>query len=153
MDAEIIATFQELEYPTTKPKVEKHIGAASTSQQAESSISQYQPPPNVAMGPPDFPPASRTATQPIPTWEGYTRGRYPKFKGGFNNKRWQLPSAQSNEGAMFIMPEQLGLFNDTFARWESITKNHVAAQGFTDPSEKLEFIENLLGESEKLTWM
>ena len=37
-------------------------------------------------------------------------------------------------------------------RWESITRTHVASQGFTDVRVKLMFMENLLGETEKLIW-
>ena len=54
---------------------------------------------------------------------------------------------------MFIIPTQLGMFDEVFMRWESITKNLVSLQGFTDSQAKMEFIENLLGESEKLAWI
>lgn len=66
---------------------------------------------------------------------------------------WTLPLAQQKGGAMFVIPEQLGLFNDTFNRWESITRNHIATQGFTDPKDKMDYMENLLGEVEKLIWV
>ncbi|KAJ4714374.1 Retrotransposon protein, putative, Ty3-gypsy subclass [Melia azedarach] len=52
------------------------------------------------------------------------------------------------------MPRQIGLFHDVFDRWESITKNYVTMQGITDATEKVEFIENLLGEMrKKQTWI
>ncbi|THU58540.1 hypothetical protein C4D60_Mb03t15430 [Musa balbisiana] len=66
---------------------------------------------------------------------------------------WNLPSAFQQQGAMFIIPSQLGRFDEVFMRWESITKNLVSLQGFTDPQSKMEFIENLLGESKKLAWI
>lgn len=64
-----------------------------------------------------------------------------------------MPSAQNDHGAIFIIPHQLGLFDEVFSRWESITKNLVAQHIFTTNDEKVEFIENLLGEKEKLTWV
>lgn len=54
---------------------------------------------------------------------------------------------------MFVIPEQLGMFDEVFTRWESITKNHLANIGFTDHRDKVEYLENLLGETEKLTWI
>ena len=68
-----------------------------------------------------------------------------------NNELWTLPSAQQQNGALFVIPEQINLFDDAFSRWESITKNFVASQSFSDTKEKVEFIENLLGEIEKIT--
>lgn len=70
-----------------------------------------------------------------------------------NTELWTLPSAQQQGGALFVIPRQLGLFEEVFSRWESITKNHVSFQGFTDVRDKIEYMENLLGEVEKLTWI
>lgn len=55
-------------------------------------------------------------------------------------------------GAMFVIPSPLGKFDDVFMRWESITKIHTSLQGFTDVRNKIMFLENLLGETEKLIW-
>ncbi|CAD5192064.1 unnamed protein product [Musa acuminata subsp. malaccensis] len=104
------------------------------------------------MGPANYPPAiDIESTIQKPTFEGYTR--QTKFKTKDFSEAWNLPSAFQQQGAMFIIPTQLGMFDEVFMRWESITKNLVSLQGFTDSQAKMEFIENLLGESKKLAWI
>ncbi|KAJ4714373.1 Orf y protein [Melia azedarach] len=103
------------------------------------------------MTPVGYPPATNLEIPAQPQYDGARpRGA---FKGSKYNEWWQLPSAQTNTGAIFVMPRQIGLFHDVFDRWESITKNYVTMQGITDATEKVEFIENLLGEMEKQTWI
>ena len=120
---------------------------------SSSAVSHYQPPPDQSMHMPSYPPARGTReARPTPTFEERVP-RAGRFRGGYNNEMWTLPSAQQQQGAMFVIPEQLGLFHDAFSRWESITRNHVAEKGFTDPRDKIEYMENLLGEVEKLTWV
>ncbi|ATZ69486.1 ORF3 polyprotein [Cacao swollen shoot Ghana N virus] len=138
---------EELEYPTRGPTTEVVLS---------SEVVDYNPPADTLMTPVGYPPASiagpsnRPARPPL--FEGYSP-QVPKFKAEKYSEWWQLPSSQGTTGAMFVMPRQIGMFHDVFSRWESITKNYVAAQGFTDTTEKAEFIENLLGETEKLTWI
>nr|GEU36083.1 TPA: orf y [Tanacetum cinerariifolium] len=45
-----------------------------------------------------------------------------------------------------------GLWSDVISRWESITINRLNSQTWSDNKAKLTFVENLLGESEKLMW-
>ncbi|CAD5192553.1 unnamed protein product [Musa acuminata subsp. malaccensis] len=124
---------------------------ARLSQQVYSSsaISNYRPPTDSTMGPVNYPPAVNIeSTSQRPEYEGYSR--QPRFKAKNFSEAWNLPSAFQQQGAMFIIPSQLGMFDEVFMRWESVTKNLVSLQGFTDPLAKMEFIENLLGEAEKL---
>nr|AZZ86116.1 polyprotein [Cacao red vein-banding virus] len=142
---------EELEYPMKKPLTGKKLQTETIL----SEVVDYNPPSDTLMTPVGYPPASSTNPQaPVrpPLFEGQS-SRVPKFKKENYSEWWQLPSSQSTTGALFVMPKQIGLFHDVFSRWESITKNYVAAQGFTDPAEKVEFMENLLGETEKLTWI
>lgn len=53
---------------------------------------------------------------------------------------------------MLVLPADPGLWSDVIARWESITINRLNSQTWTDNKAKLAFVENLLGESEKLMW-
>nr|QJC63536.1 polyprotein [Cacao swollen shoot virus] len=138
---------EEMEYPRRKPQTETVF----------SETVDYNPPTDTMMTPVGYPPASSsrsTVTTPDrpPLFEGRMT-HVPKFKRDNYTEWWQLPSSQGTTGALFVMPKQMGLFHEVFSRWESITKNYVAAQGFTDPTEKMEFMENLLGETEKLTWI
>nr|QCA48085.1 polyprotein [Cacao red vein-banding virus] len=143
---EIAAGWQEdLEYPVKKPLTETVL----------SEVVDYNPPGDTLMTPVGYPPASTTRSQvpdKPPLFEGQS-SHVPRFKKDNYSEWWQLPSSQGTTGALFVMPKQIGLFHDVFSRWESVTKNYVAAQGFTDPVEKVEFMENLLGETEKLTWI
>nr|WOJ52281.1 polyprotein [Fig badnavirus 1] len=139
---------EEMDYPQRMKKIEKLLSTSEVT-------SPYRPPEDAAMGRPSYPPA-RT----IPGGGASSSAEPPRFdaartrfKGGYNDEMWTLPSAQQKNGAMFVIPEQLGLFNDAFSRWESVTKNHVATQGFTDTRDKIEYMENLLGEIEKLIWI
>ncbi|XP_042444288.1 uncharacterized protein LOC122029387 [Zingiber officinale] len=152
--SQLLATGYEMEYPILRNLINS-IPRQEANQQIYSTstvVSPYQPPADIAMGLPGYPPTVQDAgpatqqpsTQPI--------FRNPKFQRNRNTEMWTLPSAQQR-GAIFVIPEQLGLFQDVFSRWESITLNHVAAQGFTDPAEKIEYMENLLGEMEKLIWI
>lgn len=123
---------------------------------ASQSTISYRPPEDTAMTPAAYPPApALPSTSQTPRFEGYTAARRPP--GGFKreeaNEWWQFPSAQNHQGALFIIPTDLGMFNDAFLRWESITKNYLSMINFSSAQEKANFIENLLGEKEKLTWV
>ena len=138
---EIIAAGLEdlaMEYP--------QLAKLSQQVYSSSAVSNYRPPTDSTMGPANYPPAINVeSSNQKPTYEGYTR--QPKFKAKDFSEAWNLPSAFQQQGAMFIIPSQLGMFDEVFMRWESITKNLVSLQGFTDPQAKMEFIEILLGEA------
>ncbi|GJW62533.1 hypothetical protein Tco_0111868 [Tanacetum coccineum] len=51
---------------------------------------------------------------------------------------------------MLVLPADPGLWSDVISRWESITINRLNSQTWSDNKAKLAFVENLLGESEKL---
>ena len=145
---EVIAVGLEEELVMEYPQL------AKLSQQVYSSsaVSNYRPPTDSTMGPANYPPAVNIeSTSQRPAYEGHSR--QPRFKAKDFSKTWNLPSAFQQQGAIFIIPSQLGMFDEVFMRWESITKNLVSLQGFTDPLAKMEFIENLLGEAEKLAWI
>ncbi|AHI90954.1 polyprotein [Hibiscus bacilliform virus GD1] len=152
---EKVAMIQEdpdlLPYPHLRELLKNEEKVFSTQQ---SEVSSYRPPQDTAMTPAGYAPARGEASSSThqPMFEGYMPRR-PQFKQDRSTEYWQFPTAQGQTGAMFVIPRQIGLFHDAFNRWESITKNYVASQGFTDSKDKAEFMENLLGETEKLTWV
>lgn len=52
-----------------------------------------------------------------------------------------------------MLPDDIGLYRDVIARWESITLNHVNEKVWPSSKVKMQYIENLLGEVEKKIWM
>nr|GEX29331.1 TPA: orf y [Tanacetum cinerariifolium] len=52
----------------------------------------------------------------------------------------------------FVAKCDPGLWSDAISRWESIIINRLNHQTWSDNKAKLAFVENLLGESEKLMW-
>ncbi|GJS39227.1 hypothetical protein Tco_0564270 [Tanacetum coccineum] len=135
-------------------KHEEHAFPIATD--AKSSIS-YQPPPDAIIGPAVYPPA-RQNPQPAykPDYQfGYPQGRGNTFNGGYgeyHNSQWTLPPAWTESGVMLVLPADPGLWSDVISRWESITINRLNSQTWSDNKAKLAFVENLLGESEKLMW-
>ncbi|GMN74813.1 hypothetical protein TIFTF001_054450 [Ficus carica] len=147
----IFALQQEEEYEMEYPKLRTLEKVYYTSE----VTSRYSPPVDSVMGPPNYPPARNfdgagtSNAAPPPNFDR----RNVKFRAGYNDELWSLPPAQQKGGAMLVIPEQIRMFHDVFSRWESITKNHVSSQGFTDTRDKIEYMENLLGEVEKLIWI
>ncbi|CAL5337204.1 unnamed protein product [Camellia sinensis] len=155
----IIAMVEEAEteYPQIK-KLEELIARRRQQPQyvlssSSAVTSHYNPPQDSIMGPTGYPPATGQGPSiNIPERPSYTGGR-SNLRRAAHNEMWNLPSAMQQTGAMFVIPQTLGKFDDVFMRWESITRSYVSTQGFTDVRDKLMFIENLLGETEKLIWM
>nr|ATZ69490.1 ORF3 polyprotein [Cacao swollen shoot Ghana Q virus] len=140
------------DYPILRKMKEELAEESNTKVVAmESTVTgPYRPPMDIAVTPEGYPPAKEKSAD-IPLFEGYSqRGRFKRDTG---NENWQLPSAQTQQGAMLIIPHNLGMFNEVFSRWESITKNIMSQMSFISGEEKLLFIENLLGEKEKLTFV
>nr|QUQ60708.1 polyprotein [Cacao mild mosaic virus] len=141
-----------------RAELKKLIAGEEVYMEAESSVQSgsYRLPTDATMGPPIYPPARQrfdgpsTSSIPMdpPTYRAPPRAKVPDYQNW-----WNLPTAQINGGAMFIIPSDFSKFDDVFMRWESITKNVVALQNFSDNKDKAEFIENLLGETEKLAWI
>nr|GEW23852.1 TPA: orf y [Tanacetum cinerariifolium] len=94
----------------------------STSQ--EESTQSYQPPHDSIMGPSVYPPAQQN---PQPFYRPEYQFGYPKGKDP-------------------------GLWSEVISRWESITINRLKNITWSDNKAKLAFVENILGESEKLMW-
>ncbi|KAG6526218.1 hypothetical protein ZIOFF_016200 [Zingiber officinale] len=135
---EIIAAGQELEEHweleyTQLAQLTEHLYSSS-------AISTYRPPVDTTMGPPNYPPTVEIGevSGQKPSFEGY-RGS-GKFKSKDYSEMWNLPSTFQHTGAMFIIPTHLGKFDEVFMRWESITKNLVSLQGFTDATSEAEFM-------------
>ncbi|GJY54913.1 RNA-directed DNA polymerase [Tanacetum coccineum] len=135
--------------------MEEHAFPIATDD-AESSTS-YQPPPDAIMGPAVYPLARQN---PQPTYKpdyqfGYPQGKGNTFYGGygeFHNSQWTLPPAWTESEVMLVLPVDPGLWSDVISRWESITINRLNSQTWSDNKAKLDFVENLLRESEKLMW-
>ncbi|GJV19260.1 hypothetical protein Tco_1368280, partial [Tanacetum coccineum] len=136
-------------------KHEEHAFPSSSSQ--IESTQSYQPPHDSIMGPPVYPPAQQNP-QPFyrPDYQfGYPQGKSKIFSGGYGeyyNSQWTLPPAWTESGVMLVLPADPGLWSEVISRWESITINRLNNQTWSDNKAKLAFVENLLGESEKLMW-
>nr|GEW83097.1 TPA: orf y [Tanacetum cinerariifolium] len=72
--------------------------------------------------------------------------------GEYYNSQWTLPPAWTESGVMLVLPADPCLWSDVISRWESITINRLNSQTWSDNKAKIAFVENLLGESEKLMW-
>ncbi|GKF47643.1 hypothetical protein Tco_0137445, partial [Tanacetum coccineum] len=59
---------------------------------------------------------------------------------------------KTESGVMLVFPADPALWSEVISRWESITINRLNNQTWSDNKAKLTFVENLLGESEKLMW-
>ncbi|GJX86864.1 Orf y [Tanacetum coccineum] len=145
----------ELPYPKFKKEVERILAnevAYPTADEASSS-GIYNPPIDSMMGPPVYPPSTGNYQQ-------YNESQFqPKSQKGFkgdygnyHNQQWSLPPAYAGTGALLVLPEDPGLWDDTISRWETITINMLNSQSWSDNKSKLLYVENLLGEQEKLMW-
>ncbi|GJY60654.1 hypothetical protein Tco_0461311 [Tanacetum coccineum] len=143
MAAKIIKKHEEHAFPSSSSQIE--------------STQSYQPPHDAIMGPPVYPPAQQNP-QPFyrPDYQfGYPQGKSKIFNGGYgeyHNSQWTLPPAWTESGVMLVLPSDPGLWSEVISRWESITINRLNNQTWSDNKAKLAFVENLLGESEKLMW-
>ncbi|GJU80639.1 hypothetical protein Tco_1283004 [Tanacetum coccineum] len=105
-----------------------------------------------------FPSSSSQQNQPTainPHSECQSWGHHKIFNGGYgeyHNSQWTLPPAWTESGVMLVLPSDPGLWSEVISRWESITNNRLNNQTWSDNKAKLAFVENLLGESEKLMW-
>nr|GEZ27620.1 TPA: orf y [Tanacetum cinerariifolium] len=135
-------------------KHEEHVLPSTTQ---EESTQSYQPPHDSVMGPSVYPPAQQNP-QPFykPDYQfGYPQGKSKIFSGGYgeyHNSQWILPPAWTESGVMLVLPTDPGLWSKVISRWKSITINRLNNQTWSDNKAKLAFVENLLGESEKLMW-
>ncbi|KAF3771976.1 Polyprotein P3 [Nymphaea thermarum] len=147
---EKVFVLNEYDYPQMRGL--SNIIAASAASGTTSAQSPYNPPADISMSMHGYAPATGRTPPIRPIIDAPSSSR-TKFKGGRNDEMWNLPTAAQTTGVLFVIPTQIGLFHDVFSRWESITKNLVSEKGFADPKDKAEFIENLLGEIEKLIWI
>ncbi|ACF60613.1 ORF3 [Cycad leaf necrosis virus] len=107
--------------------------------------------------PPDTDMVGQTGYAPATSTQGWVGSH--KFEGSTSKARFKwkdpsemftLPSAYQVEGAIFVMPPDYD--PKVFSRWESITLNHMAPKAFANATDKITYIENLLGENEKITF-
>ncbi|KAJ4768479.1 polyprotein [Rhynchospora pubera] len=145
---ETVYIVEEMEYPqfnNLKKKVETVLSTA------ESSLTRI--PPEPIMGPAMYPPGSRQPQNPqIPE----IKARLGNIRGGYArqmNERFNLPTAQASQGAILVLPEDIRLYSKVISRWESITLNLINEKNWADNKSKVNYIENLLGETEKKTWI
>ncbi|KAG6524305.1 hypothetical protein ZIOFF_014211 [Zingiber officinale] len=131
---EYVATLDdelELDYPVQKPTIESLL--ASTS-----AISQYNPPPDSIMGPPQYAPTTIKREEPnVYNDPNYYGARIGKLQKIYNHENWVLPSAQQQTGAMLVLPANIGLYHDVISKWESITTNVVDSKIWADNRTKV----------------
>ncbi|KAJ4791359.1 polyprotein [Rhynchospora pubera] len=145
---ETVYMVEEMEYPQFKNLRKKVETVLST---AESSLTRI--PPEPIMGPAMYPPGSK---QPQNLQIPEIKARLDNIRGGYArqmNERFNLPIAQASQGAILVLPEDIGLYSEVISRWESITLNLINEKNWADNKSKVNYIENLLGETEKKTWI
>ncbi|KAJ4791831.1 polyprotein [Rhynchospora pubera] len=145
---ETVYMVEEMEYPQFKNLKKKVETVLST---AESSLTRI--PPEPIMGPAMYPPGSK---QPQNLQIPEIKARLDNIRGGYArqmNERFNLPTAQASQGAILVLPEDIGLYSEVISRWESITLNLINEKNWADNKSKVNYIENLLGETEKKTWI
>ncbi|KAJ4792967.1 polyprotein [Rhynchospora pubera] len=145
---ETVYMVEEMEYPQFK-KLKKKVETVLST--AESSLTRI--PPEPIMGPAMYPPGSR---QPQNLQIPEIKARLNNIRGGYArqmNERFNLPTAQASQGAILVLPEDIGLYSEVISRWESITLNLINEKNWADNKSKVNYIENLLGETEKKTWI
>ncbi|AEC49877.1 polyprotein [Banana streak UI virus] len=139
---------EDCEYPAIK-RLEELL-KQETVQMSEASSAIIPAEVDMEGNLPGYAPAT-TATG----WSDYN----PKINriGGTSSKwnnqtnYWNLPNANAVNGSMLILC--YGKNSEIFERWESSTLNYMAAQNISGGEEKISRIENLLGESEKRTFI
>lgn len=114
----------------------------------ESAISNYRPPADEEMDIPGYAPAGSSRG-----WAEYQElPQIRKPKRWDNSSEWyQLPAANAGRGSIFVMPYDFD--SKVFDRWESSVLLHLSDKQFETPGDKLLYVENLLGESEKKAFM
>ncbi|AAN75640.1 polyprotein [Taro bacilliform virus] len=135
--------FNDLDYPTLI-SMEKQLVQSSVT-------SAYNPPTEPLMGQVVYPPASA----PRPQAEtSSTSERFKNFRAKpYSTPTIFLPPAYNQQGAILVLPDDIGLYEDTISRWESITLNMMNEKVWPSNEAKAKYMENLLGEMEKKTWI
>uniref|UniRef100_A0A8F8XBN9 RNA-directed DNA polymerase n=1 Tax=Rubus yellow net virus TaxID=198310 RepID=A0A8F8XBN9_9VIRU len=158
----------EMEYPTRLEEVMGKLKNVSmeklfpvSGMDSESSITGGGGgfiPPSPVPGAQGYPPATTSTMSTIgpADMQGWG-GRMPRSRSplgyGRPQQPWSLPSAQSDNGCMLVLPQDFTLIPDVINRWESITVNLINKMMFDSLQDKADYVENLLGEREKETWM
>ncbi|KAJ3688186.1 hypothetical protein LUZ61_017350 [Rhynchospora tenuis] len=147
---ETILMMEDMEYPIMRKLKQATETALST---AESSMTRL--PQEPVLGPAMYPPAS-SSRQPQQYNVPEIKARLDNIRGGYAhqmNERFNLPTAQAGQGAILVLPEDIGLYSEVISRWESITLNLLNERNWADNKAKANYVENLLGETEKKTWI
>nr|GEU96849.1 integrase, catalytic region, zinc finger, CCHC-type, peptidase aspartic, catalytic [Tanacetum cinerariifolium] len=110
--------------------IKQHEEHVFPSISQEDSTESYQPPHDSIMGPSVY---QLTQHNPQPFYRLDYQFGYP-------------------QGVMLVLPADPSLWSELISRWESITINRLNNQTWSDNKANLAFVENLLGESEKLIW-
>ncbi len=138
-----------MEYPQPRkaaPKIQEHQVWITS----EDSSAHIRTPNLPVMGPVGYPPATSSQEPFNINLDGWRR------RGGFTyrgNSNVTLPSAQQPGGALLVLPNDIGLYEDAISRWENITLNALSDKDFPDRQSKMIYMENLLGENEKKVWV
>ncbi|QED42786.1 ORF3 [Agave badnavirus A] len=146
---------EETDYPLGESAIDKLFAELDLNKEllmsSSSAVSNFRPPETEMDQPqPGYAPARAAqgwvGSHGFPT-DPNAQG---KFKWKNPSEMFTLPSAYQIEGAIFVMPPDFD--PKVFSRWESITINHLAPKNFASATDKISYIENLLGENEKITF-
>ncbi|KAG6510098.1 hypothetical protein ZIOFF_028106 [Zingiber officinale] len=100
----LMEQLEALDYPILRSMMNQATNGNALS--STSAISKYNPPQEPLMGQVNYPPAQiNTRVEPVEA-PAIVNGRFKPR--GFNHQPWTLPSAQTNDGALLIIPEDIG---------------------------------------------
>lgn len=127
--------------------------ALMSSSTGESSV----PPRDRYLGPVGYGPANPDAIVSGGSYAGRRQadqlslGPYTRRYQPINPQpvSWMLPAALAQQGAILVLPHDVGQYTSVIDRWESITLNHMNTRIWDSNEEKVAYMENLLREHEK----
>ncbi|KAG6510099.1 hypothetical protein ZIOFF_028107 [Zingiber officinale] len=104
----LMEQLEALDYPILRSMMNQATNGNALS--STSAISKYNPPQESLMGQVNYPPAQiNTRVEPVEA-PAIVNGRFKPR--GFNHQPWTLPSAQTNDGALLIIPEDIGQYSE-----------------------------------------
>ncbi|KAG6492226.1 hypothetical protein ZIOFF_047177 [Zingiber officinale] len=148
-DSLLTEQLERMDYPILRSMMQQATTEKALS--STSAISRYNPPHEPLMGQVNYPPAQVNARTKPKESTTILNGKFrPR---GYNHQPWTLPSAQTNDEAILILPKDIEQYSEVISCPESITNNLVNQKTWLDNAQKVQFIENLLGENEKKMWI
>lgn len=137
--------------PYPQIRIQPLIERMFMNEASSSNVPQTEGFPNTRIsGTPTFSPAPAQAQQQQQPMVIDMQRQATTAKPYVYDRLPTLPSANAAVGSMLTLPQNIASWEETMRRWESNTITHVASKQFASNEDKVNYIENLLGESMKL---